>query len=76
MTLSESIAKRLLDLCNQRSISLNKLASISGVTQSTLQSIIQGYSKNPKISTIKSVCEGLQITLSEFFDDPDINESE
>lgn len=68
MTIGEAIGIRILDLCKDRNISLNKLSTICGITQSTLNNIISGVSKNPTVSTVKKVCEGLSISLSEFFD--------
>lgn len=52
MRVVEAIAKRILNLCEERNISINKLALMSGLTQSTVQSIIGGKSKNPKILTV------------------------
>lgn len=65
----DAIAKRILDLCGKRGITPNKLSTISGMTQSTINNIINTGSKNPTVSTIKKICDGLEITLSEFFDD-------
>ena len=70
MTLTHAIAKRIITLCQQRGITLNKLSIISGMTQSTLNNIINTGSKNPTVSTVKKVCDGLDISLSEFFADP------
>lgn len=69
MTLIEAISQRIINLCNERHITLNKLSTISGMTQSTINNIINTGSKNPTISTIKKICDGLDITLSYFFDD-------
>lgn len=69
MTMVDAIAKRILDLCGERGITPNKLSTISGMTQSTINNIINTGSKNPTVSTIKKICDGLEITLSEFFDD-------
>ena len=68
MTLHDVIEQRILELCKQRGITLNKLATICGITQSTLNNIINGGSNNPTVSTIKKICDGLEIHLSEFFD--------
>ena len=81
MKINEAIAKRINDLCNDKelankvancnNISTNKLASLSLLTQSTVQHLTDGRSKNPKILTIARICcNGLGISLSEFFDDP------
>ncbi len=69
MTIVDAIALRLLALCRERGITPNKLSTISGMTQSTINNIINTGSKNPTVSTIKKICDGLDITLAEFFDD-------
>ena len=69
MNMREALAKKILNICKDRNISVNKLALMCSLTQSTLQNIIAGHSKNPKIATIYKICEGLNITLSEFFSD-------
>lgn len=77
MKISEAIAQRIISLCSEKNISINKLAIMSGLTQSTIQSIICGKSKNPKLLTIVRICDSLNIKLEEFyadklFDDLDI----
>lgn len=69
MKVTEAITQRILNLCKERNITPNKLGTISGVEPSTITSIFYGKSKNPGIVTIKSLCDGLNITLSEFFED-------
>lgn len=69
MIISEAIKTRILNICNEKNISINKLAIMSGLTQSTLQSIISGKSKNPKLLTIVRICESLEIEVKDFFDD-------
>lgn len=69
MTLGEAIGKRIMDLCEENSISLNKLSTICGITQSTLNNIVSGVSKKPTVSTVKKVCDGLDISLITFFND-------
>lgn len=68
MTLTKAIASRLLELCEERHITLNKLSTICGMTQSTLSNIVNTGSNNPTVSTIKKVCDGLEISLAQFFD--------
>ena len=70
MKLSRAVSQRILKLCSEKNISINKLAAISFVTQSTVQGLIQEKSESPKLATIIKICEGLGITLEEFFDDP------
>lgn len=58
---------RILRLCEERGISINKLADISAVPPSTVKNILYGKSNNPKLMTVKLICDGLDITLGEFF---------
>ena len=62
------VANRILQLCQERNMSLNGLAHLSAVPPSTLKSILNGDSKNPGIITIKLLCDGWGITLADFFD--------
>ena len=62
------VANRILQLCQERNMSLNGLAHLSAVPPSTLKSILNGDSKNPGIVTIKLLCDGWGITLADFFD--------
>lgn len=63
----ERVAKRILYLCRMRNMTINTLALRSGLTPSTLKSILYGTSRNPGISTIRHICDGLGINLEEFF---------
>lgn len=74
MTYNEVIAKRILDLCNARGIAINKLASMSGVNQSTVDNIVRGVSRNPRIMTLHKIAYGLNMTVSEFPDFKEMNE--
>lgn len=76
MSLKEAFRNRIFDLCNKNNISINKLSTICGMTQSTLNSIINTGSNDPKLSTIKKICDGLEITLAQFFDTPEFNNLE
>ncbi len=69
MQIADAVAKRILDLCEEKNISINKLSIMSGLTQSTVQSIIGGKSKNPKLLTIVRICDSLNIKLESFFSD-------
>lgn len=69
MKLSEAMSKKLLKICDERNISINKLATICLLTQSTVQNIIECNSVNPKLLTIVRICDGLGITLKDFFSD-------
>ena len=67
MNIGEAVRARIIELCRQRDISINKLCSISGVTQSTVNNIVSGRNNSATISTIKKLCDGLGITIREFF---------
>ena len=69
MKINDAISTKLLNICKDRNISVNKLATISCLTQSTVENIISCSSKNPKLLTIVRICDGLNMTLAEFFDD-------
>lgn len=70
MRIGEAVKHRIADLCSERKITLNKLATISGITQSTLNNITGGRNKSATISTIKKICDGLDITIKDFFNSP------
>ena len=67
MTIGEALRLRILELCDQRNISINKLSTISGVTQSTVNNIVSGRNHSTTVSTIQKLCDGLGITIDEFF---------
>lgn len=67
MKIQPAVAARITELCEERGITVNALAYISGVPPSTIKNVIYGVSKNPGIATIKMLCDGLDITLTEFF---------
>lgn len=67
MRIGEAVRKRILELCDDRGITLNKLATICGITQSTLNNIINGRNNSVTIATIKKICDGLNISVIEFF---------
>jgi len=67
MTIGEACRQRILELCREREITLNKLAFLSGVTQSTLNNIVSGRNNSVTVSTLKKVCDGLEITIMDFF---------
>lgn len=73
MRTKEAIANRILELCNERDIAVNELANISGVSPSTVYSILNEKSQNPGSITIKKLCDGLGITLGEFFSTPEFD---
>lgn len=65
------ISKRILYLCDAFGITVNHLADISGIAQSTLQGIVSGSTSSAQVSTIEKICEGLEITLEDFFREKD-----
>ena len=67
MNVGEAVKERILELCQQRNISINKLSSMSGVTQSTVNNIVSGRNHSITVSTIKKLCDGLGITMEDFF---------
>ena len=76
MGIHEYTVQRIQQLCKQRNITPNALSYMSGTSQSTIKSILNGESKNPGIATLKKICDGLDITLIEFFDTPEYYELE
>lgn len=67
MTTWDCIVKRILELCQQRRWSVNHLCNECGVPPTTIKNILNGKSKNPGVVTIKMICDGLGITLMDFF---------
>ncbi len=67
MTTKEAVAKRILDLCDERNMAVNALANLSGVSPSTIYSMLNEKSKNPGVVSLKKICDGLEITIREFF---------
>ena len=64
---------RSLQLCEERNMSINKLATLSALPPSSVKNILYGKSQNPKLLTIKLLCDGLGITLGEFFSTPEFD---
>ena len=70
MRIGEAGKQRIIDLCEQHNITINKLATISGITQSTINNITGGRNNSTTISTVKKICDGLDISIKDFFDSP------
>ena len=70
MNAKEAVARRIQALCLERGIAVNTLANMSGVAPSTIYSMLNTKSKNPGIVSIQKICDGLEISVREFFDDP------
>jgi transcriptional regulator with XRE-family HTH domain len=69
----EAIANRILQLCEERNMAINELANVSGVSPSTVYSILNEKSQNPGAVTLKKLCDGLGITLGTFFTTPEFD---
>ena len=76
MNICTVVKNRILFLCEKNGITVCKLASESGIPHSTLKSILYGKSKNPGIVTIKILCDGLVISITEFFNTPEFKNLE
>ena len=76
MRTKEAVAQRILELCRERKIAVNALANISGVSPSTIYSMLNQKSQNPGVVSIKKLCDGLEITVRQFFDSPLFDETE
>ena len=70
MDTSTAVRQRILELCAQRGITVNRLATRSGVTQSTVNNIVSGRNHSATVATIKKLCDGLEISLGAFFSAP------
>ena len=68
-----AVRNRILTLCEERGISINKLSTISALPPSSIKNILYGKSQKPKLLTIKMICDGLEITLGEFFNTPEFD---
>ncbi len=76
MNVKDVVANRFVELCNKRNIKINELANISGVTPSTAYSMLDKNRRDISILTIKKFCDGLEITLGEFFSTPEFDNLE
>lgn len=74
MEYSDLYVMRIKNLCKQRGISINKLSTMSGIKQSTLDNIVRGQTHNPKAKTLHKIAIGFNMTLAEFLDYPELNE--
>jgi len=76
MNTKEAVGRRIIELCEQRNLAVNALANISGVSPSTIYSMLNEKSQNPGVVSIKKICDGLGITLGEFFSTPEFDSLE
>ncbi len=70
MHIGDAVKERIIDLCSKENITINKLATISGITQSTINNITCGRNNSTTISTVKKICDGLEISIKDFFNSP------
>lgn len=68
MDVGEAVRRRILELCGERGLSVNALCNLSGITQSTVNNIISGRNHSTTISTVKKLCDGLELSVRDFFD--------
>ena len=71
-----TVKNRIIFLCGEKNITINKLAAESGIAPSTIKNILYGKSTNPGIVTLKKLCDGLDISLTEFFNTKEFSEHE
>ncbi len=70
MTIGEATRLRILELCAERRITLNKLSTLCGITQSTLNNIASGRNHGATVSTVQKICDGVDIHIRDFFASP------
>ena len=73
MSVKDVVAKRFQELCRERGIRINELANVSGVTPSTVYSLMDERRRDVSILTIKKLCDGLDLKLSTFFSSPEFD---
>ena len=73
MKTTEAVRNRILQLCQERNMTINRLATVSALPLSSIKNILYGKSQNPKLLTIKLICDGLDITLGQFFSTPEFD---
>ena len=73
MSVKDAVVNRYKEICNQRGIKFNEMANLSGVTPSTVYSMMDRRRRDISIVTIKKLCDGLEITLGEFFSAPEFD---
>ena len=74
MEYSSLYVRRIRELCRHRGITINKLATMSGIKQSTLDNIVRGLTKNPRVMTLHRIALAFNMTLAEFLDFKDLND--
>ena len=70
MNIGEATRLRIIELCRERGITVNRLSTVSGITQSTLNNIVSGRNNSATVSTLQKICDGLEIGILDFFTSP------
>ena len=70
MNIGEAVRVRIIELCKDNNITVNKLSTQCGITQSTLNNIVSGRNNSTTVSTVKKICDGLEISIIDFFTSP------
>lgn len=70
MNVGEAVKLRIIELCAEHKITVNKLSTLSGITQSTLNNIVSGRNNSTTVSTVKKICDGLELSIIDFFSSP------
>ncbi|WP_372791136.1 helix-turn-helix domain-containing protein [Lentilactobacillus sp. SPB1-3] len=73
---SELIASRLMDIINERNLTINRVATLSGMQQSSVNAIFRGASASPKVKTLRKIAAGLDMSFIELMNFPPYNEVE
>ena len=73
MTLKEAMAKRIYELCDDKGLNPSSLATICGMDRSTIYNVLGKKSQRPEVKTMKKICDGLELTLGEFFSTPEFD---
>ena len=71
-----AVKNRILRICDEKDLTINALATAAGLPPSSIKNILYGKSKNPKIATIKIICDGINMPLKDFFDSPEFDDLE
>ena len=67
MNIGCAVKLRIIELCEENNITVNKLSTLCGITQATLNNIVSGRNNSTTVSTVKKICDGLNISITEFF---------
>lgn len=69
MKIKQAVAQRIVNLCKEKNIAINALGNISGINPSTIYSMLNDKSKNPGVVSLQKICDGIEISIREFFND-------